>query len=109
MTAVKRYKTLYDDTAAGTGPWIACDVRYDKQLIRALQIYVTSGDTITIQGITKDTRGNDKSFLNNLTTADISTLKSYTATDNDDLEGPWTYIRVVKTGTNGQGKVQGMV
>lgn len=109
MTSIKRSKVLYDSAAADTSDWFALDVRYDESPSRAIQVYVTTGDTITIQGITKDVKGIDKSFLDTLTTADISDIKAYTASEPDVLEGPWTYIRVVKTGTTGQGKVQGFI
>lgn len=109
MASIKRWVVLLDSTAAATGSWIPLDVRYDKETKRAIQGAVTSGDTITIQGITKDVVGMDKSFLTTLETADITTLGTYTADFNDILNGGWTYIRAVKTGTNGRAKIQGFV
>lgn len=109
MTAIKRHKVLFDSSAAETGEWVDLDNRYSETNERAIQIDVTSGDTITIEGITKDVKGIDKSFLNSLDEDDITTLGSYTSDDNDVLYGPWTYIRVTKTGTTGPAKVQGYV
>ncbi len=109
--SIKRFKTLYDtQAAAGTGDWVPLDVRYDDgSEVRTLIISVTSGDTVELQGIVKDVKGMDKSFLDTLQTSDITTLATYTESDNDVLEGPWTYIRVVKSGTSGPCKVSGFV
>ncbi len=104
-----RHKVLLQTGAEGAGPWIALDARYKKETERALQIFVTDGDTVTIQGITKDEKGSDKSFLANLGPEDISDLKSYTESTADVLTGTFTYIRAVKTGTAGFAKVQGFV
>lgn len=106
---IRRNKVLYNASAAGNGSWIALDTRYEKQPTRAIQGTVTAGDTITIQGITKETKGIDKSFLTTLAAEDITTLDSYTADFSDILNGNWTYIRAVKTGTTGTSKVQGFV
>lgn len=109
MSAIKRTKILYNSSAAGNGSWVSLDNRYDQSPTRSLIISLVSGDTITLQAITQDVKGNDKSFLDSLSSADIVSLKTYTASESDVLEGPWTYIRVVKTGTNGVAKVQGFI
>jgi len=70
---------------------------------------MAAGDTVTLQGIVKDVKGIDKSFLDDLTAADITTLAEYTQDERDLLVGPWTYIRVVKAGTAGAARVQGFV
>ena len=106
MTSIKRNKTLWDATAAGTGTAIALDSRYDKAPFRPIQGTVTTGDTIAIQGTTWDNRGPDKTGLS---TAPWTTIKSYTADFNDVLTGDWTYLRVVKTGSTGSSKVYGFI
>lgn len=106
---IKRYKQLYNATAAGTGSWVELDIRYDKAPFRTLIFSVTAGDTLELQGITKDFKGIDETWLTSLTASEITSLKTYTASGNDVLEGPWTHIRVVKTGTAGNGLVEGFV
>lgn len=108
--SIKRHKVLFDSAAAETGDWYRLDVRYDHDDERALQIKVTSGDTVTIEGTTKDQRGLlPEAVIASITEDDISTLKSYTEDSVDNLVGPWTYIRVSKTGTTGNAKVQGFI
>lgn len=112
MTAIKRYKVLYNDSAAETSEWFRLDVRYDHDTVRTLNIELTAGDTITIEGTTFDVRGTDKQRrdgLAALTAEDIGTLNTYTTSDTDNLTGPWTHIRVVKTGTTGNAKVSGFI
>lgn len=104
-----RHKVLLQTGAAEAGPWIALDTRYQQDIERAIQISVMAGDTIALEGITRDEKGIDKSFLVNLDPADISVLKEYTESTADVLTGTWTYIRAVKTGANGFAKVQGFV
>lgn len=106
---IKRNKTLYDAIAAGTGDWIALDVRYEEAPTRPIRVVCASGDTITLQGIVRDVKGIDKSFLDALTDDDISDLAEYTENASDILEGNWTYIRAVKSGTNGRGLIEGFV
>lgn len=110
MTAIKRNKVLYDATTAGTGDWVRLDSRYDVDNKRAIQVNLMTGDTIDIQGTTKDVRGmSQDDVIASIETDDITTIKSYTASEADTLYGSWTYIRAVKTGTTGPAKVQGMV
>jgi len=110
MSSIRRNKVLYNALAAGTGEWIPLDVRYDKHPVgRTLRVVLTAGDTLTLQGIVKDEKGIDKSFLDSLTSDDISTLKVYTTSEVDVLDGAWTYIRAVKTGTAGTGILEGWV
>lgn len=109
MASIRRHKILLDSTAEATGDWIPLDVRYDESISRAIQVVLVSGDTVIIEGITKDVKGTDKSFLDELTAEDIIALKTYAVTTADVLEGTWTYIRARKTGTTGNAKVQGFV
>ena len=44
-----------------------------------------------------------------LTADDISDLKEFTTDFVDTLVGNWTYIRVSKTGTVGNAKIQGYI
>lgn len=108
--SIRRNKVLYDDSAAGNGDWIALDTRYEQNPVgRSIKVTMTAGDTITLQGITKDEKGIDKSFLDALIAEDITDLKIYTQTENDVLDGSWTYIRIVKAGTSGDAYVEGFV
>lgn len=112
MAAILRNHVLYDSADAGTGDWVRLDNRYcGGDIDRALSIYVTAGDTVTIEGIVNDQRGltQDQVLAAVDETKDVRTLKTYTASDEDVLYGSWTYIRAVKTGTNGAAKVQGMI
>lgn len=108
--SIRRYITLYDDTAADTSDWIALDTRHeDTPQSRSLIISLTAGDEITIEGTLKDEKGIDKTFLDTLTADEIVTLKIYTESEADILDGHWTYIRVTKTGTAGAAKVTGFI
>jgi len=110
MTAIKRYEVLYNTSAQGTGAWFRLDTRYEETCERALQVFVTTGDTVTIEGTTKDVRGSTEQLVTASIAADeISTLKSFTANGAENLTGPWTYIRVTKTGVNGPAKVLGFI
>lgn len=107
--SIRRYVQLYNSATAATGSWIELDSRYEELSERALIITVTSGDTLTLQGVVKDVKGNDQSYLNSLSAADITTLKTYTTSGNDIMHGNWRYIRVVKTGTAGVGTIEGFI
>ena len=111
MTAIKRYKVLYDSSAAGNGDWIRLDNRYDISPQRIINIDLTAGDTIVLQGAVKDLKGvAQDTVTGSLTTSDISTIETFTEDSTEHLlTGPWTYIRVVKTGTTGNAKVSGFV
>lgn len=108
--SIRRYKVLYDDSAAGTSDWINLDSRYDdKGSGRLITVTLTAGDTFELQGIVKEVKGIDKSFLTTLESDEIHSIKTYTATENDILEGQWSYIRVIKTGASGEGRFEGTV
>ena len=111
MVSIKRHKVLLDQSAAGNGNWVRLDIRYDEDMQRTLQVDLTVGDTITIEGTTVDVRGgNPATVLAGLEADDITTIQSFTADGTGDLlGGPWTYIRATKTGTTGNAKVQGFV
>lgn len=107
---IRRYKVLYDDSAAGTSDWLALDSRYEDDGVgRVVTVTLAAGDTFELQGIVKDVKGINKTFLTTLSTSEIHSIKTYTASENDILEGQWTYIRVVKTGTAGEGRFEGFV
>lgn len=103
---IKSNKVLMNQTTAGTGTTFPLDVRYDLSPMRAVHGTVTTGDSVTIQGTTWDRRGPDKT---NLASATFHNLGTYTANFTDILNGPWTYIRIVKTGTAGNATVYGMI
>jgi hypothetical protein len=111
MTAIKRYKVLYDSAAAGNGNWIRLDNRYDQAPDRIIQVDLTADDTIILQGVTKDQRGVDQdTIIASLVPSDISVIETFTADGGKfPLTGPWSYIRVVKTGTTGNAKVAGFI
>lgn len=111
MASIKRHVVLLNQQAAGNGSWIELDSRYDESPLRLLQVYVTAGDTVKIQGTTVDIKGSHKDVVTaTFATEDITDIKTFTASGSGDLlEGPWTYIRAVKTGTTGIAKVQGFV
>lgn len=110
MASIKRHKVLLNQSEAGNGDWIRLDSRYENDASRAIQVELTTGDTVTIEGTTKDVRGGDPAtVVAGLTAEDITTLKTYTETTADTLYGPWTYIRATKTGTTGNAKVNGFV
>ncbi len=110
MTQVKRYVQLLNSSLEVTGNWVQLDSRYAKDQARSLIVSIDAvGDTVTLQGVVKDIKGIDKSFLNTLASEDIATLKIYTQSEHDVLEGPWSFIRAIKQGTAGLAVVEGMV
>ena len=109
MTGLRTYTEILNQSAAGNGAWFKLDSRYEKVSNRSIQGNVTTGDTITIQATAKDVKGIDKTWLSSLAASEITTLKAYTADFNDIINGPWAYIRVVKTGTAGTSRVLGMI
>ena len=108
MTSIKRSKVLYDASTAGNGDWFRLDSRYDQDAQRPLYGTVTAGDTVTIQGTTVDVRGEEDPTLT-LDADDITDIEAFTDDFNKVLNGPWTYIRVKKVGTNGNSKVRGFI
>ncbi len=111
-------KVLYNSSSAGNGSWFILNGRHEKFSERSIQGTVTAGDTIAIQATTRDWKPphpyvagglQEAAFLAALTSADITTLITYTADFNDIMNGPWTYMRIVKTGTTGTSKVEGMI
>lgn len=111
MSAIKRYKVLYDATAAGTGNWVRLDNRYEVPEDRVVQAALTAGDTLIVQATSKDQKGlmDETAFLAALTAKDITVLNTFAASGNYEIDGPWSYVRVVKTGAAGNGKVQGFI
>lgn len=111
MTSIKRHKVLMDQVAAGDGDWFRLDSRYDHDSNRILQVDLTVGDTIVIEGVTKDVRGSGPDIVTaSIEATDITVIESLTADGTSNLlQGPWTYIRVTKTGTTGNAKVQGFI
>lgn len=108
MVAIKRNVVLLDQSAAGNGDWVRLDTRYDQNTERGINISLTSGDTIEIEGVTLDAK--DAVALAAIVESDdIGILGTYTESDADVLTGNWTYIRAVKTGTTGNAKIQGYV
>lgn len=109
--SIKRYKQLMNQKAAGSTQWYDLDVRYEKISVRPITINMTSGDSIAIYATTKDIRGPDKSSITALTTSspDVTLLATYTGNANDLIEGNWTYIMIVKTGSNGIATVDGFI
>ena len=103
--SILRHAILLNQTNAGTGPWVQLSDRCGSS-DRGFQVFVTSGDSVTIQATTVDQLGINKDFLDTLPTEDIVDLKVYTASEADTLEGAWAFIRAVKTGSNGLAKVQ---
>ncbi len=111
MVAIKRHKVLLDQVAAGNGDWFRLDVRYDHNTDRILQIDLTVGDTIAIEGVTVDVRGGNPAVVTAAIKAtDITLIEELTADGVLNLlQGPWTYIRATKTGTTGNAKIQGFI
>ncbi len=111
MASIKRHKVLMDQTVAGNGDWFRLDSRYDLDTQRILQVDLTVGDTIVIEGTTVDVRGGDVATVTaGLASNDITTIETLTADGVLNLlQGPWTYIRATKTGTTGNAKIQGFI
>lgn len=104
----KNSKTLYFSSGASNGDWIMLNPR-DKENVRTIQVDMNAADTITIQATTKAAK--DKNELADIiANRDIVVLKTYTGDTSfvDTINGPFTFIRAVKTGTAGVATVQGI-
>lgn len=112
---IKRYRQLFNGTtvdavsASATGSWIRLDNRYSDLEVRPINITVSGGDSIAIQVTVVDQKSIDETYLNNLTANQIVTLQSLTATGQFLLEGGYTWVRAVKTGTAAYGLVEGFI
>lgn len=107
---IRRHKVMYDSSAAGNGDWFRLDSRYEESSDRVIHVELTSNDTITIQGTTVDVRGgNPATVTANLEADDIVDITTLSADGTYLLQGPWSYIRAVKTGTTANAKVQGFI
>ncbi len=109
MTSAKRYVKLYNASAAGTGAWFRLDSRYEKISVRPIHFSITAGDSFVLQATVVDFKGIDETYLNNLQASDIATLGTFVATSDELLEGNYTWVRVVKSGTAGIGVVEGFI
>ena len=109
MHIAKRYKKLYNDTAAGTGGWVRLDGRYAPIINSEVQATVASGDTLALQATSVDVKGIDETYLTNLLASDITTLNTFSSSGNYVINGNYTWVRVVKTGTAGLGVVEGFI
>jgi hypothetical protein len=113
MACQKRHQVLYNSAAAATGDWNRLDNRYEFPEDRTVQAFVTAGDTVYIEVASKDVKGQmgaaEAAMLLALLPEDITVLTSFTASGTYVIDGPWSYVRVRKTGTAGLGKVQGFI
>jgi hypothetical protein len=111
MTSIKRHKVLLDTAAETTGEWFRLDNRYEKSSERIVHVDLTVGDTVILEGIVKDVRGSTPTeVLTTVEADDIAVIETFTADSTQHvLTGPWSYIRVRKTGTTGNAKVQGFI
>src|ERR1019366_1764613 len=111
MQSIKRYKQLYNDSAAGTGSWVRLDNRYESISVRPLHFSITAGDTFVLQAIVKDVRGDGDglTYLSTLLPSEIATIGTFAVTADELLEGNYSWIRVIKSGTNGVGVVEGFI
>jgi hypothetical protein len=104
-----RHVVLLNTDSAGNGDWIQLEPQ-NASVYRTIQVNMNASDTITIQGTTLE--ADDATALAGVIGAsDITTIETYTGNtdENDALIGTFTFIRAVKTGTNGVAKVQGFI
>lgn len=95
MARIFSTKTIYDASAAGTGASYELDYRDDYgEAVRAVVATLNASDSLAIQVSIDDT-----TFI---TAATLTGATSGSAL----IAGPWRYIRVVKTGTNGAAVVK---
>lgn len=112
MASIKRHKVLLDQSAAGSGEWVRLDARYEEAPERPIQVDVVTGDTITLEATSYEVKGDPNATttgLASLSADDITIIETFTEDGNGVIAGYWTFIRVTKTGTTGNAKVQGYV
>ncbi len=107
--SVKRRVTMYNDSAAGTSNWFQLDYRYDHAPFRTINVSMNSSDSVVLQATTYDIKGGPD--LNQITVpaSEIVTLKTYAASGEDVVQGPWAAFRIVNTGTAGVATVNGLI
>ncbi len=106
---IRRHVVLLDTAAADTGEWFRLDSRYEEDAVRAFQVALTAGDTISIEATTYDVRGATADITADIATDDITAIESFDISGNGVLAGNWTFVRAVKTGTTANAKVQGFI
>lgn len=106
---IRSNKILFNASTASTGDWYFLDARYEMVQQRAIHGTVTTGDTIIIEGITKDIRCTETPLLATLDPEDIATIQKFTGDFSYVLEGNWTWIRVRKEGSTATAIVQGRI
>lgn len=95
MPRIFSIKTIYDASAAATGSGYELDYRDDYgECTRAVVAAMNASDSLAIQV-----------SLDDSTYVTAATLTG-SATASALIAGPWRYIRVVKTGTNGTATVK---
>lgn len=107
---IRRHKILFNSATAGDGDWVRLDTRREEDPSgRTIRVVLVAGDTLELQGITRDIKAGDEADLTTLEDSEIASIAIYTSTENDLLDGHWTYIRMVKTGANGIAYSEGFV
>jgi len=99
---VLRRVTLLDvASVSATGNWYKCDYRYAPDQVRTVLGTMNASDAIFLEGTTDDA---------DVTVSTIVTLETTSAaTFAFNLFGPWSAIRIRKTGTNGAAVVKGII
>lgn len=88
-------KTIFSGSGADTGSGYSLDFRFDYgEPVRAVVATLNASDSLAIQVSLDDTTY--------ITAATITGATSGSAL----IAGPWAYMRVVKTGTNGTATVK---
>ena len=106
MGTAFRQRDLLNTASAGAGDWYKLDSFNDGD--RGISItLVDTADSVQIQTTSKDLAWNDYDLDTIITTADISNAGDFTGATSFSkvLEGSWTAVRAVKTGTAGIAKV----
>lgn len=106
MGTAFRQRDLLNTASAGAGDWYKLDSFNDGD--RGISISLAdTADSVQIQTTTKDLAWDDYDLATVITTADISNAGDFTGASSfsEVLQGSFTAIRAVKTGTAGITKV----
>ena len=99
----RSYKVLLDQSAAGNGAWEPLDTTYTPIYNAICYVSCAGGDWIKLEGSLQPMSTNPGTTAYSPTAVSIAIVSASNAVA---LDGPFAFIRAVKTGTVGGAKVE---
>lgn len=102
MSVSLKRTTLFNAAPAGNGAVIPLDYRFNGNTVRNVVTTMNAADTISIQG-TVDDPASPTNWI------ELANHTGGAGPFSDLIVGPWSALRVVKTGSTGAATVTGIV